>query len=910
MLLAVVALLLMAGRVALSWWVNLLWFDALGYGAVYGRRLTLELGLFAGFAAASFAILYGAFWVLLRTQGARLPETHTLIFAGQAFEVPVARALRAVVASLALVVSLFAGGSMAAQWQKLALGWLAPGNGAGPADPVFGLPLSFYLLRLPAWEVVLGWLLTMALLVVVLTVVFLLALGGAQLLRGEGVAKRLPWRGVALGVSFLLAVLAARVFLARFELLFAHHRIFDGVGYVEAHVSSGGLFLVAVLLVAGAMVALGAALFQLRGRWLVLAPLPALFCYVGMIVVGWYTTTFIVKPNQLVRETPYIAANIEWTRRAWGLDRFELRQFPAETDPTAADPENNQATLSNIRLWDWRALQDTLRQLQEIRTYYDFPDIDIDRYQIDGQMREVMLAARELNVDKLPENSRNWINDKLIYTHGYGLTMNPVNGFTPEGLPTLLLSNMPVQSTTASLKVSRPEIYFGEMTSTDVYVHTRQKEFNYSEGEANNLASYAGAGGIPMGGFLRRVLLAADRGDLLKVPFSDDIGADARLLMRRNVIDRVQMLAPFVQFDHDPYLVLSAEGRLEWIVDGYTGSASYPYATHYGDSNYMRNSVKAVVDAYEGSVALYVVDGQDPILAAWRAIFPGLFRDGSTMPAAIRAHIRYPELLLERQAEAYGLYHMTNPEVFYNGEDKWTVATQTGAGTNGDQGPEAMRPNFVLMKLPGEEGQEFVEILPFTPSNRTNMIGWIAGRSDGDQYGRAVVYDFPKTRQVDGPQQIEARIDQNAQLSAQLSLWNQQGSRVVRGNLLVIPCGRALLYTEPIYLQAQHSPMPELRLVVLALQDKLAYAPSFGEALESLFGSGAGSAAEASAAPAEPTAGGTGAKSNEQVRALAGEASRAFAEYQRLTAAGKLGEAGAKLEELKRTLERLQAGAQ
>ena len=381
-------------------------------------------------------------------------------------------------------------------------------------------------------------------------------------------------------------------------------------------------------LAVGAVIAIAGGVIRPQARWLVAAVAPAIACYVVAGLAGWYVSTFIVKPNQLDRERPYIANNIALTRQAYGLDSFAQREFPAETTVAAADPEHNQATLENIRLWDVNALQDTLRQVQEIRTYYDFPGIDIDRYQINGSLRQVMLAVRELNVDKLPDSSRNWINDKLIYTHGYGITMNPVNGFTPEGLPTLYLSNMPVQSTVPGLSVTRPEIYFGEMTDTDVYVKTHQQEFNYPQGQSNNLSSYEGTGGIEMGGFMRRALLAFDRGDLTKVPFSDDITADSRLLMRRNVVARVSTLAPFLTFDHDPYIVVGADGRLSWIIDAYTSSSTYPYSApstlEDEPVNYMRNSVKAVVDAYDGTVTFYVFDNSDPILAAWRGIFPGL----------------------------------------------------------------------------------------------------------------------------------------------------------------------------------------------------------------------------------------------------------------------------------------------
>ncbi|MGH9566005.1 MAG: UPF0182 family protein, partial [Candidatus Angelobacter sp.] len=499
-----------------------------------------------------------------------------------------------------------------------------------------------------------------------------------------------------------------------------------------------------------------------------------------------------------------------------------------------------------------------------------------------------------------------------IYTHGYGVTMNPANGFTPEGLPALMLSNMPVQSTVPGLAVTRPEIYFGELTDTDVYVKTRQKEFNYPQGEANNLTSYSGKGGIVLGGVLRRFMIAFDRGDLAKLPFSDDVNKDSRLLMRRNVLDRVSTLAPFLTYDPDPYIVVGDDGRLSWIIDAFTVSQNYPYSRHYrlgrNSINYVSNSVKVVIDAYDGTTTFYVFDPRDPIIAAYRRVFPSLFKDAALMPAGLRKHVRYPELLLQMQADVYGLYHMTDSEAFYNREDLWTVATEAGIDQRGEQATVPMEPNFVLMKLPGEAAVEFVEILPFTPANRNNLIGWIAGRSDGAHYGTAVAYDFPKTKLVDGPLQIEARIDQNAQLSGQLSLWNQQGSHVRRGALLVIPCGRALLYAEPIYLQAQRSPMPELRLVVLALQDRLAYGPTFESAMAALFG-GAASSTSAAALPSEPAqrapASAGSARPAADLSALIAEAARDLADYQRLTSQGRLGEAGQKLEQLKGALDKL-----
>jgi hypothetical protein len=914
-LLAILAVIVLFGRTFLSYWVDLLWFQSLGYESVFWKARGLEWGIFAGFAAATFLILYAAFSLLKRAHRDDLPSDHTIYIAGKPLTLSIKPVLQVVAIGGSLVIAILTGGAMAAEWQTLALWWYAPRNG-GAVDPIFGRPLDFYLFTLPAWHLILGWLLTLSVIACVIAAVFLLISGSARALTGgRSISFSLPWRGLSISMAFLFLVVAMHVYVGRFAQLFDHHTIFDGVTYTDAHVTLTGLLVVCGALLLGALIAALGGIFAPRGRWLVIAAIPAVLVYAVVALVGWYVSSFLVKPNELVREQPYIAHNIEMTRQAYALDRFTQREFPAETTVEATDPANNQPTLQNIRLWDWHALQDTLRQIQEIRTYYDFPDIDIDRYTIDGSMRQVMLAARELNVEKLPESSRNWINEKLIYTHGYGITMNPVNGFTSEGLPTMLLSNMPVQSTVPGLNVARPEIYFGEQTNTDVYVKTRQQEFNYPQGDTNNFTAYQGTGGIVLGGFLRRVLIAFDRGDVAKLPFSDDVTADSRLLMRRSVRERVAALAPFLTFDRDPYIVLGEDGRLSWVLDAFTESDSYPYSTHYtvgGESiNYMRNSVKVVVDAYDGTTTFYVFDNQDPILAAYRGIFPGLFKDASAMPAGLRKHVRYPELLLKLQAEVYGLYHMTNPEVFYNREDLWTVASEAGqGGANGEQTTQPMEPNFVLMKLPGEGEVEFVEILPFTPANRNNLIGWIAGRSDGEHYGTSVVYDFPKTRLVDGPQQIEARIDQNAQLSGQLSLWNQQGSHVRRGTLLVIPSGKALLYAEPIYLQADRSPMPELRLVVLALQDRLAYGPTFEAALSSLFGGGISSlspAVQASQGAAEPASTPGAAQPKQDMSALIAEAGKHFADYQRLTSDGKLGEAGQKLDELKRDLDKMNA---
>ena len=894
-----------------SYYVDSLWFGALGYASVFWTRLALRVAVFCTFAIVTFIVLYGAYWALRPEQLGELPHA-TILVNRQSVDLPIGPLVNLGALVVCLAIAAQTGATLSGSWTTLVLWRYAPHTAA--LDPIFGRPFGFYLFQLPAWELLTGWLTMLAAIICAVASMFVGITAGARALTRQRIIANptRPLRGLAIAVAALLLTIAAQVYFGRFDRVFSDHTIFSGVDYTQAHIMLPGLLVVCGALLVGAAIALTAAMRAPRLKWIVSSVVPAVVCYIAVQLVAWYVSTLIVRPNQLNRERPYIAHNIELTREAYDLDRIQVHPFPADAGITAADPSQNQTTLDNIRLWDWRALQDTLRQIQEIRTYYDFPDVDIDRYWVDGRLREMMLAARELNVRKLPVNSQTWINEKLIYTHGYGLAMTSVNGFTPEGLPELVLQNMPVESSVAGLTVTRPQIYFGELTDTDVYVKTRQREFNYPQGEQNNLASFQGTGGIRLGGPLRRTLIAYDRGDIAKLPFSDDVTDDSRLLMRRNILVRVRTLAPFLTIDPDPYVVVASDGKLYWIIDAYTTSDTYPYSRRYliGDQpcNYIRNSVKIVIDAYTGATTFYVFDSKDPVLGAYRNLFPALFRDKSAMPADLLAHVRYPELLLTAQADVYALYHMIDPEVFYNREDLWQVATEVRSQ---EEGPQDVEANYVLMTLPGEQTPEFIDILPFTPANRNNLIGWIGGRSDGAHYGEAVVYDFPKSKLVDGPLQVEARIDQNASISGQLTLWNQQGSHVRRGSLIVIPVGKALLYAEPIYLQAANSPMPELRLVVLALQNQLAYGPTFETAMAALF-QGAPStlsvqeAAGTAAAPANPTAGRVEARgSNAALNALIDEAAQDFADYQQLTAAGKLAEAGKKLEALKRTLAKL-----
>ncbi|HYV04923.1 MAG TPA: UPF0182 family protein, partial [Blastocatellia bacterium] len=771
---------------------------------------------------------------------------------------------------------------------------------------------GFYLFSLPLYDVLSSWLMGVTFIILLAAVAYsLLGLPQTVLKPSVRWSSGAAFRGVCCALALFLLVVSWRTYLSRFPFLWEDHAIFSGVTYTEAHYTLPALLFVCVALIIAAIILLVNGFAVRRFSLLLIAiALPVAVYIVGVVLVPSYIQSFIVKPNELDRESPYISHNIEWTRRGFGLDQIELREFEAENSTAALDLPNNRESLENIRLWDWRALQDTLRQIQAIRNYYDFPDVDVDRYVTGGNTRQMMIAPREINISKLPSQSRNWINERLSYTHGYGVTMNSANGFTPEGLPQFVLSNMPVESTAPEIKVTRPKIYYGELTDHYVYVKTNQNEFDYPQGETYTFTKYQGTGGIRIGNRLRRMLLAWSIGDLSKLPFSDDVTSDSHVLINRNIRDVVNGVAPFLTYDKDAYIVVSSEGRLFWMLDAFTESDYFPYSTHHdvaGNSlNYIRNSVKVVIDAYNGTASFYVFDNQDPIINAYRRVFPNLFKDASQMPADLRAHVRYPETLVRAQGEVYNLYHTQNPKVFFQREDVWSFAQQITVTAEGKKENEPIDPYYVMMQLPGEQQRnEFVLILPFTPANRNNMIGWMAGRSDGENYGKLIAYNFPKSRLIDGPVQIEARIDQNAQLSAQFSLWNQQGSRVIRGHLLVIPLGRSLMFVEPVYLQAERSPMPELRLVVLATQEKLGYGQTFTEAMNSLFGEAAVKAAPpetSQTTPQQPTPSATPAQDLQQ---LINRAIQEFEDYQRLTSQGKLGEAGQKLEQHKRTLEEI-----
>ncbi len=780
----------------------------------------------------------------------------------------------------------------------------------GQSDPVFGRELSFYIFELPLLELVNFWLSGLLLFVLVATTLLYL-LAGKTLSQGRfaGFSRPQQRHLYAIAAS-LLIVTSMSHWLGRFELLFSEQGVTYGASFTDIHVdlpvdsalcliSLGlGMFLVwrtvmwpkmekidgfqtvgslrDIALRNGALRngalrngaftngSIRSGLPKGRKKWsqwrrffiahpVVFAIALYLLCaLLGNTIVPWVVQRIVVQPNELQRETPYIERTIAFSRDAFGLTDIETEQFDPQGSLTTADLEENDLTIRNIRLWDTRPLLDSNRQLQQIRLYYEFADADVDRYALIGDddaidRRQVLISARELNYEEVPAEAQTWVNEHLIYTHGYGFTMSPVNTAGPSGLPEYFIKDIAHNPSSASvarsIPIGKPRIYFGELTNTYIMTDSQVSELDYPSGSENVYNRYDGDGGINIGAFWKRLLFAKHLGDW-KMLLTDNFTADTQLMFRRNIKQRVKQIAPFLQFDGDPYLVVadaegefsspkaeSGENYLYWIVDAYTTSDRYPYSDP-GDNafNYIRNSVKIVVDAYNGSVRLFIADASDPIIRTWSEVFPGLFEPLSAMPPALFSHIRYPQDFSLIQTNQLLTYHMTDPQVFYNREDQWRAPNEIYANEQ-----QVVEPYYVTMELPGEEAGEFVLLRPFTPAQRNNLVAWIAARSDGEQYGRQLLYQFPKQELVFGPEQIEARINQEPDISQRISLWNTQGSRANQGNLLVIPIEQSLLYVEPLYLEAEQNRLPILARVIVAYQNRIAMAETLDQALEAIF---------------------------------------------------------------------------
>jgi uncharacterized membrane protein (UPF0182 family) len=816
-----------------DWW----WFREIGYQVVFTRTLVTRALLFLSVGGLTGGVLY----LNLRIAQRGLVANPILLqVAESAPRLNVTVALRRLSLPFSLGLGLFSGFAATGAWD-LALRAIY-GTRFGIADPVFSRDIGFYVFTLPALSTGLGFLHT-------LTTLSLLAVIPVYAVRGDLLPNPRSLRiepSAGLHIAVLLAVFFVLVALELWfvdipGLLYSTTGPLIGASYTDLHARLPAMRVSAVVAAAAAVAIVIAAV---RGR-LAQVGIWAVGGYVVVSLIGrWLIPlamqSFLVAPTELTRETPYLKSHIIATRQAWGLDSVEVRELRGEAGLTLANIRANGPTIDNVRLWDRDPLLLTFGQLQEIRTYYDFVSVDDDRYWIDGKYRQVLLSPRELNVASLP--TRTFINEHLTFTHGMGLTLGPVNQVTPEGLPVLFLKDLP-PVTTVSLRISRPQIYYGELANDFVFVGTRQREFDHPSGEVNVYAAYTGRGGVPVGNLARRIVLATRFGSD-KILFSQDIRDSSRVLYYRNVMVRARTALPFLRFDRDPYLVLADDGTLQWILDAYTTSDDYPYAQRLSDgTSYMRNSVKLVIDAYNGSLTAYVSAPHDPLIQTWARIFPGIFVPLDSMPAGLRAHIRYPDEIYRIQTSLYATYHMDAPDDFYHREDQWQIpAVAEKEGT-----VPFMR--HLVMRLPEESKAEFIYMVPFTPRGKDNLAAWMVARNDGAEYGKLRVYRLSRQRLVFGPQQIENRINQNTEISRQVSLWDQRGSRVIRGDLLVIPIDESLLYVQPLYLQAEGGRIPELKRVVIAYENQVVMGETLDAGLAELFGGAPGAVAGRQPAP-------------------------------------------------------------
>ncbi|HEU5048746.1 MAG TPA: UPF0182 family protein [Gemmatimonadales bacterium] len=837
--LALVVVLLLffpALAVRLSDW---LWFREIGFQRVFLTKIVAQWVLGIGAGVVAFLVLYGNARFALGGLDSDADVARGYVGGLGALPPELRATLEEKAGTLALpwtvLLALMAALATAPHWSTA----LQAFNGTpfGRTDPVFGRDIGYYVFSLPAIEAVLG------LVFGLLFLSFLFVALPIHLLRGEiGVLDRRLMirpraeRHLALLAGVMLVVTALRIHYVRIPgLLFGEHGPLAGANYTDLHVRLPALHLLsAAALLGAALIAWGG----LRGRLVPMAIRVVLIYVViaiGASVAPAVYQRLVVQPNELARETPQIIHHIEATREAWGIDSVEQRDLAPDATLTPATIAANRATIDNVRLWDREPLLQTFGQIQSIRTYYDFITVDDDRYPIGGELRQVMLSAREMNTEALP--TRGFINEHLTYTHGMGVTLGPSNEVTPEGLPVLFIKDLPPVSS-IDLTITRPQIYFGERSNDFVLAPSRQREFDYpaGEGDAAAYSAYDGTGGVPVASFPRRLLFAVRFGSL-NILLSRDLDERTRIIYHRAIRERAQRALPFVLFDRDPYLVIRADGRLTWLLDAYTTSTRYPYAQPIGGVNYMRNSVKVAIDAYDGSVTAWIAEPGDPIIRTLARIYPGLLRPLDSMPADLRAHVRYPEDLFRLQTSLYATYHMGNAETFYHREDQWQIpggSTALPSGERQSTGEAFLR--HMVMRLPGEENAEFILMRPFTPRQKDNLAAWMIARNDGEQYGRLAVYRFPRQSLVFGPNQIVNRINQDTEVARQISLWDQRGSEVLRGELLVIPIGGSLIYVQPLYLRAQGGRIPELKRVIAAHEGRVAMAETLDAALRALFG--------------------------------------------------------------------------
>ncbi len=795
-----------------------LWFENLHFSRVFWTMVLSKVGLGAAIwiifcALVSFCLLAAGY--LSKKFGDGKPVDMNAPFLTQ---LGISKGMANLLfTAFVLAVSIFVASSGSAQWKRVLSYFFQ--HSFGSADPIFQKDIAFYVFSLPFYLFIQKGLLAIVLLSGVLALVWYFKNGMLQIipvgqpLGGENIQPGMPKITMHPSImklfiflgGIVVLLLAWGFYLKMFELLYSTAGAAFGAGYTDVHIKRLAYLALIPVSVAFAVV-LFANVFRTRTRARLIWISGGIWVATALVLSGLVpilVQKVVVKPNELTKESAYIAYNIEYTRTAYNLNKIKEVDFPVGDQLTLAQIKAHKTTIQNIRIWDKRPLLQTYKQLQSIRLYYGFKDVDVDRYQIDNEYRQVMLSARELDADQLPRQAKTWVNRHLIYTHGYGLALNTVNDVTAEGLPRLLIKDLP-PVIDVDLKIGQPAIYYGEMTADYVLVNTKIEEFDYPKGDANVYTRYKGAGGIPLNSFVRRVLYALEFLDS-QILFTSYLEPESRIMYNRRIDRRVRAIAPFLDYDGDPYLVIAGQ-KLYWMLDAYTTSAMYPYSQRtYGyfnkkSINYIRNSVKITIDAYNGDVSFYIIDEKDPIVRTYARIFPRFFKPFKEMPADLQKHIRYPRDLFSIQANTYRTYHMKNVKVFYNQEDLWQLPDEI----YGDQ-RQQMQPYYIIVRLPGESVEEFLLMLPFTPSGKDNMISWLAARNDMPSYGSLIVYKLPKEKLEFGPMQIEARIDQQTDISQELTLWGQRGSTVIRGNLLAIPIDDTFIYVEPVYLEARPS---------------------------------------------------------------------------------------------------------
>src|SRR3990167_860137 len=813
----------------IGFFTDWLWFGEVGYTQVFTTRLITQLLLGASAAIITFFFIYVNLQIAVRATKDK--AINVTLFEKISVPPTLGIYFKNLTLPISLLVSLFIGQAASSQWIKF-LAYLNP-TSFNLKDPIFGQDVSFYVFTLPLFNTLLAIVWWVVLISLVLTVFYYASKTALWLDQRGFLIDKVAKNHLSAFGALIFLLLAVGHVLSRFETLTSPHNLGAGAYFTGVNAVLPVLLLLALLALVVAA-AFMRNIFAPGKKWIIFS--------IGAYFVVWifgaiaYPTVLqrlVVAPNELNKEDPFIKHNIAFTRAAFGLDKIEKRDLTGETVLSLNDIRKNDATIKSVRLWDRQPLLDTFGQVQEIRTYYDFASVDNDRYTIDGQYRQIMLSPRELNSENLP--SRSFINERLTFTHGFCLAAGPVNQVTAEGLPVLFIKDIPPASTVKGLEVKKPEIYFGELSSDYVFVKTKAAEFNYPKGEENVFQTYEGKAGVKVDSVFKKAAFALRFGSL-RVLLSNDITTESRALFYRNIKERVKKIVPFLQLDSDPYVVATKEGRLVWIYDAYTTSDKYPYSQKIDGINYIRNSVKVTIDAYDGTVRLYVSDSKDPLIQTYQKIFPGVFLPLSEMPADLKEHIRYPEDIFAYQSTLYSIYHMDQPQIFYNKEDQWVIPLSEGSRENGEE--ETMM-RHMIMKLPGQEKEEFILMLPFTPRGKDNLISWLVARNDGENYGKLVVYRFPKQKLIYGPKQVNARISQDAEISRQISLWDQRGSQVIRGALLVIPIEEALLYVQPLYLRSEGGKIPELKRVIVAYENKIAMEETLEVGLARIFGSGA-----------------------------------------------------------------------